>query len=92
MSNCSCIVHKTFGGKLQSDLVCCKCGFHSFTNDPFLDLSLEIKDRLKLSDCLEEYTQPEKLLYQCKQCGHGEATKQLSIKVLPPVLAIQLKV
>jgi ubiquitin carboxyl-terminal hydrolase 22/27/51 len=92
MSRCKCIIHRTFGGQLQSDLVCLNCGHTSFALDPFLDLSLEIKSSTKLSDCLDEYTQPERLKYACKNCKHPEATKQLSLKRLPPVLAIQLKV
>ncbi|KAG1602373.1 hypothetical protein G6F47_002825 [Rhizopus delemar] len=49
-----------------------------------------------LKDCLERYTQPEKLganEYSCSKCGYTfqEATKQLSIKRIPPVLSIQLK-
>jgi ubiquitin carboxyl-terminal hydrolase 22/27/51 len=92
MVNCNCIIHRTFGGLLQSDLTCTKCKHHSFTNDPFLDLSLEIKSSCKLTDCLNEYTVSETLRYECKQCGHSEATKELSLKSLPPLLSIQLKV
>ncbi|KAL1932778.1 hypothetical protein VTP01DRAFT_8456 [Rhizomucor pusillus] len=49
-----------------------------------------------LMDCLDRYTQPEKLgpnVYSCGKCGNTfqEATKQLSIKRLPPVLSFQLK-
>ena len=42
------------------------------------------------------YTQSETLgtnQYQCFRCGQNqEATKQLSIKKLPPVLSFQIKV
>ncbi|KAI8350654.1 hypothetical protein B0O80DRAFT_123514 [Mortierella sp. GBAus27b] len=49
-----------------------------------------------LSDCLDRYTHPEKLgtnEYDCSKCGKTgqEATKQLSMKVIPPVLSFQLK-
>ncbi|ORY94944.1 hypothetical protein BCR43DRAFT_494854 [Syncephalastrum racemosum] len=49
-----------------------------------------------LMDCLDRYTQPEKLgpnEYSCSNCGNTfqEATKQLSVKRLPPVLSFQLK-
>ncbi|KAF9932025.1 hypothetical protein FBU30_009089 [Linnemannia zychae] len=49
-----------------------------------------------LADCLDRYTHPEKLgtnEYNCSKCGKTgqEATKQLSMKVLPPVLSFQLK-
>lgn len=108
---CRCIVHRVFGGVLQSDVTCTTCNAVSLTKDPILDLSLEIKAtsthngkkrkngelEVTLLDCLEEFTLPEKLGhggYKCKSCGtsNGEALKQLSINVLPPVLAIQLKV
>ncbi|ORX47796.1 cysteine proteinase [Hesseltinella vesiculosa] len=49
-----------------------------------------------LVDCLDRYTQPEKLGnqgYICNKCStFQEATKRLSIKKLPPVLCFQLKV
>ncbi|KAG0313453.1 hypothetical protein BGZ99_008859 [Dissophora globulifera] len=49
-----------------------------------------------LADCLDRYTHPEKLgtnEYNCGKCGKTgqEATKQLSMKVIPPVLSFQLK-
>ncbi|KAF9434598.1 hypothetical protein BGZ76_007749 [Entomortierella beljakovae] len=49
-----------------------------------------------LADCLDRYTHPEKLgtnEYNCSKCGKTgqEATKQLSMKVIPPVLSFQLK-
>ncbi|ORZ19976.1 hypothetical protein BCR41DRAFT_385570 [Lobosporangium transversale] len=49
-----------------------------------------------LADCLDRYTHPEKLgtnEYNCSKCGKNgqDATKQLSIKVVPPVLSFQLK-
>ena len=42
--SCECVIHETFGGVLQSDLTCLECGVGSFTNDPFLDISLEIRN------------------------------------------------
>jgi len=53
---------------------------------------------LNLQECLERFTTPEKLgvnEYNCGKCSGGsgqEATKQLTVKRLPPVLCIQLKV
>ena len=52
---------------------------------------------LTLQECLERFTTPEKLgiEYNCVKCSGStlqEATKQLSVKRLPPVLCIQLKV
>lgn len=114
--NCRCIVHQTFSGLFQSDVTCLKCGNVTTANDPFLDISLDIRSALKrkkgpskpgsgsnvaeaapnsLLDCLDRYTHSEKLGfkdYTCTKCNSPqEATKQLSIKRLPPVLSIQLK-
>jgi ubiquitin carboxyl-terminal hydrolase 22/27/51 len=51
---------------------------------------------LDLRECLERYTAKEKLgsaEYTCRKCDSPQnATKQLSIKSLPPVLSIHLKV
>ncbi|KAJ3344599.1 hypothetical protein HDU91_000181, partial [Kappamyces sp. JEL0680] len=74
---CRCIIHQVFGGVLQSDVTCTSCNFVSQTLDPILDLSLEIKNvskkknhEISLGDCLEDFTQPEKLAaYTCKKCN-----------------------
>nr|KAJ3422161.1 hypothetical protein HK105_000907 [Polyrhizophydium stewartii] len=155
LSPCKCIIHQVFGGVLQSDVTCLKCGNVTTAWDPILDISLDIKPTSKLPkkparklagaaaasaaaaqaaavaaalasglpppppppwnaayspdddpksnepyslvECLEGFTLPEKLgpnQYTCASCGNTfqEATKQLSMKRLPPVLAIQLKV
>lgn len=39
---CSCIIHQTFQGTLQSELKCGKCNYASVTSDPFLDVSLDV--------------------------------------------------
>ncbi|TPX37880.1 hypothetical protein SeMB42_g06822 [Synchytrium endobioticum] len=53
-------------------------------------------DMYTLSDCLDRYTMPEKLnpnVYFCAKCNkHSDnASKQLSLSRMPPVLTIQLK-
>ncbi|KAI8136790.1 hypothetical protein BJV82DRAFT_675667 [Fennellomyces sp. T-0311] len=141
-TNCTCIVHRTFAGLLQSNVTCLKCGNVTSTFDPMLDISLSLRSVEKkkktplgsnnvkvaaaataggnssnsqqhtnnstvtpvrrtkqgntLMDCLDRYTLPEKLgpkEYSCSKCGNTfqEATKQLSVKRLPPVLSFQLK-
>ncbi|RUP47522.1 hypothetical protein BC936DRAFT_145648 [Jimgerdemannia flammicorona] len=56
----------------------------------------KLKEGNSLVDCLDRYTHPEKLgpkEYSCGKCGNTfqEATKQLSVKKLPPVMSFQLK-
>ncbi|KAJ6524236.1 hypothetical protein DFH09DRAFT_1264332 [Mycena vulgaris] len=101
--SCNCIIHSTFAGQLQSDVVCERCGNVTSTVDPMLDISLELKGKAgegasgenTLTACLKRYTQPEKLgskQYSCSKCKTAhEASKRLSIRKLPPVLSFQLK-
>ena len=103
-TSCKCIVHQTFYGKLQSTITCHHCKAINTSVESFLDLSLGLdvlakKKSLKtasvltLERCLdEEYKNSEECEYTCPDCHNLEATKQLSIKSLPNVLCIQLKV
>ncbi|GAA6062639.1 hypothetical protein JCM10212_003451 [Sporobolomyces blumeae] len=98
---CPCIIHKTFSGQLRSQVRCGRCGHQSETFEPFLDLSLDVRDRVHGKDfehvqaCLKSFTAPENLpaSYDCAACGTPPepATKRMSIKALPQVLYIQLK-
>ncbi|KAJ7640045.1 hypothetical protein DFH06DRAFT_1283771 [Mycena polygramma] len=102
--SCNCIIHSTFAGQLQSDVVCERCGNVTSTVDPMLDISLELRGKAgevmsgenTLTGCLKRYTQPEKLgpkQYSCVKCGKAahEVSKRLSIRKLPPVLSFQFK-
>jgi ubiquitin carboxyl-terminal hydrolase 22/27/51 len=103
-SGCKCIVHQTFYGKSQSTVTCQNCGDINVSVQPFLDLSLGLDSiskkkhlqstmTLSLQGCLdEEYAKTERCEYTCHGCGNLEAKKSLSIKSLPNVLCIQLKV
>ncbi|GAA5846127.1 hypothetical protein JCM5353_004664 [Sporobolomyces roseus] len=97
---CPCIVHTTFSGQLRSQVRCGRCGHQSETFEPFLDLSLDVRDRVlgkdhrRIEECLNSFTTAEKLpaQYDCAACGFSEqASKRLSIKALPQVLCVQLK-
>ncbi|KWU45087.1 cysteine proteinase [Rhodotorula sp. JG-1b] len=100
-ARCPCIVHSTFAGESRSKITCGRCHHQSETLEPFLDLSLDLRDRTSgemaktLADCLRSYTAPENLpsKYSCAACGDGvpTASKRLSIKSLPSVLCIQFK-
>lgn len=102
--SCNCIIHSTFSGQLQSDVVCERCGNVTSTVDPMLDISLELKGKggepasgdNTLVACLRRFTHPEKLgpkEYSCSRCSKNshEATKRLTIRKLPPVLSFQFK-
>ncbi|KAG9192141.1 ubiquitin carboxyl-terminal hydrolase 22/27/51 [Alternaria panax] len=108
--DCKCVVHQTFCGKLSSTVTCDNCRNVTTAQDPYMDLSLDVRVQgkkrkmnvekgeetpLDLRDCLERFTVKEKLgsaEYTCRNCDSPQnATKQLSIKRLPPVLSIHLK-
>ena len=89
-------IHRAFGGRLRSQVVCSVCLRASTTYDPFLDLSLEITRATSLKKALERFTEKEKLAgankYKCEHCRtRVEATKQLTVDVPPNVLTLQLK-
>ncbi|KAF7299258.1 Ubiquitin carboxyl-terminal hydrolase [Mycena indigotica] len=101
---CNCVVHSTFQGLLQSEVVCERCHNVTTTVDPMLDISLELKGKTgephgatenTLAACLRRFTQPEKLgpkQYSCAKCKAAhEVSKRLSIRKLPPVLSFQFK-
>lgn len=94
--NCTCIAHTTFQGSLESSIVCPECQNNSkSTIDPFMDLSLDIKNKSNLRNCLDSFHKKERLHdfnYHCQRCNTSQdAIKRLSIYKLPPVLVFQLK-
>lgn len=106
--SCNCVIHQTFYGKMQTTTTCSNCHGASVSVQSFLDLSLGLdhlvqkrikktgqkKPSLTLKDCLdEEYIKSDKCEYRCNQCDSTQmARRHTSIKRLPNVLSIQLKV
>jgi ubiquitin carboxyl-terminal hydrolase 22/27/51 len=102
--NCRCVIHQTFYGRLQSSMICAHCKTRNLSVEPFLDLSLDIPNEgnkkaskddkpLKLEQCLERFIKGENLGYGCRTCNtQRTGTKQFTVKKLPPVLCIHLKV
>ncbi|KAI5960110.1 uncharacterized protein KGF55_004833 [Candida pseudojiufengensis] len=99
---CKCITHSTFSFELQSCVKCNSCKSITETVDPMIDISLEInhlnqsqpESKINLYDCLNLFTQEEKLdsMIKCKICQNkSKATKTLKLKNLSPILSIQLK-
>lgn len=105
---CSCIIHQTFYGKMQTTTACQNCGGQTNAVQSFLDLSLGVDTlaqrrakktgqklpALTLNDCLdEEYVKSDKCEYRCHSCASiQQARRYTNIKRLPNVLSIQLKV
>lgn len=106
--SCNCIIHQTFYGKMQTTTTCQNCKGTTNTVQSFLDLSLGLETlaqkrvlktgrkmpALSLKECLdEEYIKFDKCEYRCHNCASSQqARRYTSIKRLPNVLSIQLKV
>jgi ubiquitin carboxyl-terminal hydrolase 22/27/51 len=94
---CSCFFHRTFYGKLRSSVTCDRCGNVTKTEDPIVDLSLDVQVQAKkramgggtgpsvtptLSGCLESFTSPEKLMADVYNCSGCGNTPQKATKQL----------
>lgn len=106
--SCDCVIHQTYYGKLQSTTICQNCNGATNQVQSFLDLSLPLENlgqkkgkkgsaktgTVTLQECLdEEYIKSDKCEYRCNNCSSmQQARRQTSIKRLPNVLSIQLKV
>ncbi|CCE63892.1 hypothetical protein TPHA_0G00560 [Tetrapisispora phaffii CBS 4417] len=93
---CNCIYHKVFQGFLESTIECANCRKESkTTTEAYMDLSLDLKDKKTLYECLNSFHMKEELkdfTFHCSNCGGPQgALKQLTISKLPPVLLLQLK-
>ena len=87
-----------------SAFLCSKIGFFCFHNlrsflplssSKFYELDLNIKGHFKLVECMKEFLKKEVLegdnKYFCMACQQKqEATRQIILEQLPPVLNVQL--
>ena len=86
-----------FAGQLRTETQCQACRHRSRAFDPFLDLSLPIRDArdCSLAQCLTHFTSPERIGggdWYCPRCRkHQPAEKRISLFRLPPVLVLHLK-
>ncbi|KAJ3192731.1 Ubiquitin carboxyl-terminal hydrolase 42, partial [Irineochytrium annulatum] len=90
------VIHQIFGGYLQSQVKCMKCGHPSNTSETVLDISLEIKKCETLEKAFRHFTKPELLTkdnrYRCSKCKVlVDAQKKLGIATPPLVLVLHLK-
>lgn len=89
------LIRHIFGGQLTSQVQCMNCSTRSDKLDPFMDLSVQIKEFRCLEEALSDYTKAEKLesgSYICGTCrGTVDAVKKTSIHKASNVLAIHFK-
>lgn len=89
-------VHQLFGGHLSSCVHCTECGHDSVTTDPFLDLSLDIRQCNSVGDALTKFGRKDVLdgdnKYRCSGCEKlVRAYKYFRIDRPPLVLTLHLK-
>src|SRR6185437_1794533 len=87
--------NQVFGGLLEYQLVC-RGGHHSFREEPFFVLSVNVKHKRSIIESLETYVDGERLegenAYLCNACAKKVDThKRVSIKQLPNFLILHLK-
>ncbi|WAR58656.1 hypothetical protein PtB15_5B891 [Puccinia triticina] len=92
----STFVHRMFGGKLRSRVVCEHCNTPSDTFDNFLDLSLDISQANSVASALKAYHKFDRLRganqYKCDKCKClRDAKKSMSVFSAPPILTLHLK-
>lgn len=103
--SCQCVIHQIFYGKILTTTVCQKCSGATDAVQSFLDLSLGLEalsqkrkkgdmKPLTLRECLDaEYIKSDKCEYRCQGCkSTQQARRHTSVKCLPNVLAVHLKV
>ncbi|KAK7261002.1 hypothetical protein RIF29_27305 [Crotalaria pallida] len=91
------VIQHIFGGCLQSEVICTKCGKTSRQYENMMDLTVEIHgDAASLEECLDQFTAKEWLhgenMYKCDGCkDYVIACKRLTVKHAPNILTIALK-
>lgn len=98
---CNCIVHRSLGGVLKSELECLTCGAKSSRFEPFFDLPLDLRGlhepdethELTLRECLDSFIAAENMSdIQCSSCKCSrDQSKRLFIQVLPTTLVFHIK-
>ncbi|XP_015162488.1 ubiquitin carboxyl-terminal hydrolase 20-like [Solanum tuberosum] len=77
---------------LPPKLRCCNCGHLSVTQEPLIDISLEIEGVDSVPAALESFTKIEKIKYSCERCKtQGPFEKYLLVHYAPSVAALHLK-
>ena len=89
-------VHKIFGGKLRSRVMCQNSKHASDTFDTFLDLSVTVKGCSNIQESFKAFTAFDSLegqnKYKCESCKKPvNATKQFTIHEAPQCLTVHLK-
>lgn len=86
----------TFGGFLTNEFICKDCPHYSEREEPFLSVSLQVKNKKTIEESLANFVEGEILegqnAYLCEQCNKKVAAiKRICLKKLPNHLIFVLK-
>ena len=86
----------TFGGYLSNEFICKDCPHYSEREEPFLAVSLQVKNKKTIEESLASFVEGEILegqnAYLCEQCNKKvTAVKRICLKKLPNHLICVLK-
>ncbi|TIA71882.1 hypothetical protein E3P94_00216 [Wallemia ichthyophaga] len=89
-------IHKIFGGKLRSRVLCQNSKHASDTFDTFMDLSVNVKGCSNIQESFKSFTALDRLeganKYKCESCKKPvPATKQFTVHEAPQCLTVHLK-
>lgn len=90
------VIADHFAGKFDNQLICKGCPHYSERSEPFLSVSLNVKNKKSVHESLTSFVEGEMLegnnAYLCEKCDKKVDTlKRTCIKRLPKVLILVLK-
>ena len=90
------VMHNLFQGVLANEFICKDCPHYSEREEPFLTISLEVKNKTSVLDSLKSFVEGEMLsgdnAYYCEKCEKKvSALKRCCIKRMPNILFLTLK-
>jgi ubiquitin carboxyl-terminal hydrolase 9/24 len=96
LKGCRNFINDHFGGVMANEIICKDCPHSSEKEEPFLSISLEVKNKRQIYQSLEALVKGELLegenAYECDTCKKKvSAIKRVSLKKLPNHLIIVLK-
>ena len=85
-----------FEGQFSNKIICKDCPHRSESEEPFIAINLQIKNKRSLQQCLDSFVEGEEMqksnAYHCDKCDKNvSALKKVSIKQLPQYLIFVLK-
>jgi ubiquitin carboxyl-terminal hydrolase 34 len=90
------LLRNIFGGSLSTQIIPTECEHRRERDEPFMSISVEVKNKSHLKDALNLFVEGELLTadnkIKCDICAKPvESVKRYVVKDLPPVLALHLK-